>query len=100
MCHQHPPFEQLRDPRQHLLRFRRCGDHALRDASEALDAARERRAGAHERRPALVQLAAPDQDGADLGQLAGGSGAAVRLDVDGEVLGFGGWGGEQIQGRA
>src|SRR5438067_620727 len=92
VCHQHAPFEQLRDPRQHLFGFRRGGDHALRDAGEALDAARERRPRANERRPALVQLTAADQDGADLGQLAGRSRAAVRLDVDCEVLGFGGWG--------
>jgi hypothetical protein len=47
-----------------------------------------------------VQLAAADQHDADLRQLAGVTAAAVRLDVDCEVLGFGRWCREQIQGGA
>jgi hypothetical protein len=47
-----------------------------------------------------VQLAAADQHRADLRQLAERAGAAVRLDVDREVLGFGRGCRQQIQGRA
>jgi len=47
-----------------------------------------------------VQLAAADEHRADLGQLAERAGAAVRLDVDREVLGFRRGCGKQIQGRA
>jgi hypothetical protein len=47
-----------------------------------------------------VQLAAADQDDADLRQLAGIAAATVRLDVDGEELRLGGGCGEQIQTEA
>jgi hypothetical protein len=47
-----------------------------------------------------VQLAAPDEHGADLRQLAEGAGAAVGLDVDREVFGFRRGCRKQIQGRA
>ena len=66
---------------------RRLVDHRLRDPGEALDAARQRRAHADERLPAVVQLAAADEHGADLGQLAGVAGQPVRLGVDDEELG-------------
>ena len=61
----------------------------LRDAGEALDPARQRPRHAHQRLEALVQLAAADQHGADLGQLAVLAGSAVGLHVDGEELGGG-----------
>jgi hypothetical protein len=47
-----------------------------------------------------VQLATADEDRADLGQLAGGAGTAVGLDVYREEFRFRGWCGKQIQGRA
>ena len=53
-----------RRARQHLLGRRRAVHHRLRDAGEALDAARERPLGAHERVEGLVQLAAADEHGA------------------------------------
>jgi hypothetical protein len=46
-----------------------------------------------------VELATPDEDGANLGQLAGGTGTAVGLDVDREVFRFRGCG-KQVQGGA
>jgi hypothetical protein len=46
---------------QDELGRRRLVDHRLRDAGEALDAARQRRADADERLPAVVQLAAADE---------------------------------------
>jgi len=97
--HEQPTSELLGERRQHVGRWRRLVDHLLRDPGEALDAAAQRLRHADERAPAVVQLAAADQDGADLGQLARGAGTAVRLDVDGEVLGFRGWCGQEIQGR-
>ena len=72
--------------RQHLLGRRRLVDHRLRDPGEALDAAPERLGDADERAPAVVQLAAADQHGADLGQLAALLRLAVGLRVDGEEL--------------
>jgi hypothetical protein len=71
---------------QDELGRRRLVDHRLRDAGEALDAARQRRADADERLPAVVQLAAADEHGADLGQLARVAGLPVRLRVDDEEL--------------
>jgi hypothetical protein len=47
-----------------------------------------------------VQLAAADQHDPDLRELAGGTAAAVRLDVDREVLGFRRGCRQQVQGRA
>jgi hypothetical protein len=47
-----------------------------------------------------VKLAAADEHGTDLGQLTGGTGQPVRLDVDGQILGFRRGCGKQIQGRA
>ena len=79
---------------------RRClVHHGLRDPCEALDAATQRRAHADERLVALVQLAAADQDRADLGQLAGVARLAVRLGVDDEELGVGEWRFEEVGGH-
>ncbi len=72
---------------QRRLGGRRLVDHRLGDPGEALDAAREGCAHGHERLPAIVQLAAADQHGADLRELAGVAGQAVGLGVDGEELG-------------
>jgi hypothetical protein len=47
-----------------------------------------------------VQLAAADEDCADLGQLAGGTGTAVRLDVDREVFRLRRGCRQKVQGRA
>ena len=49
--------------------------------------ARQRPLDVHQRLPALVQLAAADEHGADLGQLAGLAGEPVGLGVDDEELG-------------
>jgi hypothetical protein len=46
-----------------------------------------------------VKLAAADQHRRDLGQLAGCACAAVRLDVDGQVLSFRRWCGQDFQGE-
>ncbi|CAA9474416.1 MAG: hypothetical protein AVDCRST_MAG30-351 [uncultured Solirubrobacteraceae bacterium] len=70
-------------------------DHRLRDPGEALDAARQRLRHADERGPAVVQLPASDEHGADLGELALLARAAVGLRVDGEELG----GGERVGGE-
>ena len=70
-----------------VLERRRAVDHRLRDAGEALDPAPQRHARAHQRRPAVVQLAAADQHRADLGQLARVAAEAVGLGVDDEELG-------------
>ena len=47
----------------------------------------QRRARAHQRAPAIVQLAAADQHRADLGHLAGVAAEAVGLGVDDQELG-------------
>ena len=83
---EHPPAHLRRQLGQHALRRRRGVDHRLRDAGEALDAARQRLRDADQRAPALVQLAAADQHRADLGQLAEVLAEAVGLGVDGEEL--------------
>jgi len=51
--------------------------------------ARQRPRHAHQRLEAVVQLAAADQHGTDLCQLAVLAGSAIGLDVDGEELGGG-----------
>ena len=86
----------LGERRQHVGRRRRLVDHLLRDPGEALDAAAERLRHADQRAPALVQLAAADQHGADLGQLAALLRLPVGLRVDGEELGLGDRGVEEI----
>ena len=83
---EHPPAHLRRQLGQHALGRRRGVDHRLRDAGEALDAARERLRDADERAPAVVQLAAADQHRADLGQLAEVLAEPVGLGVDGEEL--------------
>jgi hypothetical protein len=80
------PFELLGELGQDLLGRRRLVDHRLGDSREALDAATERLGDADQRAPALVQLAAADQHGADLGQLAALLRLPVGLGVDGEEL--------------
>ena len=77
---------------QRRLGRRRLVDHRLRDPGEALDAARQRRADAHQRLPAVVQLAPADEHGADLGDLARVARQAVRLRVDDQEL-------RAVQGR-
>ncbi len=89
--HQHATAQQLGQLGQARLRRRRLVDHRLRDPGEALDLARERALDAHERLPALVQLAAADQDGGGLGQLAGLAAEPVGLGVDDEELGAAQW---------
>ena len=84
---EHAAPQLLRELGQHARRRRRRVDHRLRDPGEALDAARQRLLDADERAPALVQLAAADEHGADLGQLAGVAREPVRLRVDREELG-------------
>ena len=74
-------------------------DHRLRDAGEALDAARQRAFRPHQRVECVVQLAAAHQHGADLGQLAEVAGEPVGLGVDGEELGAGHGLVEQIHER-
>ena len=83
------PAQLVGEVRQHRVGGRRRVDHLLGDLREALDRARQRRRAADERLPAVVQLAPADEDGADLGQLAGLPRAAVGLGVDDEELGRG-----------
>ena len=83
---EHAPLQLLGELGQHHTRRRRGVDHRLRDAGEALDAAAQRLLDADERAPALVELAAADQHGADLGQLAGLAREPVGLRVDREEL--------------
>jgi hypothetical protein len=79
--------DQHREVGQYGVGRRSLVDHPLGDAREALDRARERRAAADERLPAVVQLAAADEHRADLRQLAGLARLAVGLRVDDEELG-------------
>ncbi len=72
--------------RQHRVGFRGAVDHRLRDPGEALDPAPQRRDRPHQRVPAVVELAAADEHGADLGDLAGVAAEPVRLGVDDEEL--------------
>ena len=84
--HEHAPAQLRGQLGQLRLGRRRLVDHRLRDAGEALDPARERRAHGQQRLPALVQLAPADEHGAHLGQLAGVARQPVRLGVDDEEL--------------
>ena len=86
---QHAPLEQVGDLGQHLLGRRRSVHHALCNAGEALDAARERPLDLHERVVGLVELPTADQHRADLGHLAEVAAVAVRLGVEGDELGGG-----------
>ena len=83
---QHPPVEQLRQLRQHLVGRGRRVDHALRDSGEALDPSRQRPLDTHERVERLVQLPAANQHRTHLGQLAQVSAEPVGLGVDGQEL--------------
>jgi hypothetical protein len=89
MGDQHAPLHHARELGQRVVRARRLVDHRLRDPGEALDPARERRRRCDERLPAVVQLAAPHEHRADLGQLAALAAQAVGLRVDDEELGGG-----------
>jgi hypothetical protein len=79
--------DELGQVRQRRLGGRSAVDHLLCDPGEALDRARQRRSAADERLPAVVQLAAADEHGTDLGELAGLARAPVGLGVDDEELG-------------
>ncbi len=81
--------DELGEVGQRRLRRRGGVDHRLRDLREALDRARQRRDPGDERLPAVVQLAAADEHGPDLRELAGLTREAVGLGVDGEELGRG-----------
>ena len=83
------PGEQLGELLEHLLGRRRGVHHRLRDAGEALDPTRQRPFRPDDRVECLVQLAAADQHGAHLGELAEVAREAVGLGVDGEELGPG-----------
>jgi hypothetical protein len=89
---EHAPAQLHGEVGQHGLGRRRLVDHRLCDPGEALDPARERRAHAQQRLPAVVQLAAADEHGADLGQLARVARQPVGLGVDDEEL-------RAVQGR-
>ncbi len=83
------PSIMPRELGQHVLGAGRLVDHGLRDAGEPLDPARQRRRRGHERLPAVMQLAAADEHGADLRQLAAISAQPVGLRVDDQELGGG-----------
>ena len=93
---QEAALEQLGELRQRRLGGRRGVDHPLADLREALDRSRQRGGAGDERLPAVVQLAAADEDGADLGQLTGVAAKAVGLRVEDEELGGGQRLGEEI----
>ena len=84
-----PALHLLGELGQDMLGRRRLVDHRLGDPGEALDAAAERLGDADQRAPAVVQLAAADQHGAHLGQLAALLRLPVGLGVDGEELSAG-----------
>ena len=83
---EHAALEQVGQIGQRRLGGRRLVDHRLGDPRVVLDPARQRPLHAHQRLPALVQLAAADQHRPDLGQLAGVAGEPVGLGVDDEEL--------------
>ena len=83
-----------------VLERGRAVDHRLGDPGKALDPAAQRRDRAHQRVPAVVKLAAADEDGADLGQLAVIAGEAVGLGVDDQELGGRDRFVQQLQGDA
>jgi hypothetical protein len=78
--------DELGEVGQDRVGGRRLVDHRLRDVREALDRARQRRGAADQRLPAIVQLAAADEDGTDLGQLAGLAAETVGLGIDDDEL--------------
>ncbi len=84
---QDAPAQELAELGEARLGGRRVVHHRLGDPGEPLDALRQRPARRDERLPAVVELAAADEDGPHLGELAGLSGEAVRLGVDDEELG-------------
>ena len=84
---EHAPLEHVRDLGEHLVGRRRSVHHALCNAGEALDAARERPLDLDERVVGLVQLPASHEHGPDLGHLAEVAAVAVRLGVHGDELG-------------
>jgi hypothetical protein len=85
---EHPAGEKRGDVGQDFLRRRSAVGHGLADPGEALDAPRQRSDRSHQRVEALVQLAAADQYGAHLSQLAIVAAPAVGLDVDRHELGL------------
>ena len=97
--HQHAAAHQRRQLGQRRLGRRRQVDHVLGDPGEALDAAPERLADAHQRLPAVVQLAPADQHGADLGELAALAPQPVRLGVERQELGGGEGLGQEVRGE-
>ena len=93
---EHAALEQLGQRREHVLQRRRAVHHRLGDAGEPLDAAAQWRARPAQRAPAVVQLAAADQDGTDLGELAVVAGQPVGLGIDDHELGGGDRSGQKI----
>ena len=96
----HPPLEQVGQLAEHLVRRRRSVHHALCNAGEALDAARERPLDPDERVVGLVQLPAAHEHRPDLGHLAEVAAVAVRLGVERHELGGGEGCGESGHGPA
>jgi hypothetical protein len=72
---------------KHLIDLGRPVDHRLRDPGESLDPPAQRHVRADQRFEAVVQLAAPDEHGADLGHLALVARETVGLGVEDEELG-------------
>jgi hypothetical protein len=87
VAHEHATVHLLDQVRQDDFGLGRLVEHRVGDARQALYAARQRRAHRAQRGEAVVQLAAADEHGADLGELAAIAGVAVRLGVDDEELG-------------
>jgi len=96
---EHARLEQVGQLGERRLGGRRGIDHLLRDLREALDHPRQRRAARDERLPAVVQLAAADEHGPDLRELAGLAAEPVGLGVDDEELRRGQRLGEQVHRR-
>ena len=84
--HQHPAAQATGELGQRPFGRRRGVHHLLRDPGQALHRPRERRARRHQRRPAVVQLAAAHQDRAHLGHLAVLARRAVGLHVHAQEL--------------
>ncbi len=84
--HQHAALHQPRQLGQHLGGRRSPVHHRLADPGEALDPARERHLHAHQRLPAVMELAPAHEHGAHLGHLAQVAGAPIGLGVDAQQL--------------
>jgi hypothetical protein len=84
-----PAREHRLEGRENGLRARRVLEHLLGYPGKPANASTQWRARAHERGPALMELAAADEHDPDLDQLACIAAEAVGLGIDNHELGCG-----------